>query len=184
MKKFTIKFLATFVFMTVISFAVKAQTNVSGGIYYNTTWTKANSPYIVKSDIVVFPGITLSIEPGRVMFADSVGLEFRQANLFAVGTITDSITFTSNSNKPVAGSWGGITIGTGSGDTSKAKISYCNFKFGAAYLTGNNCGIVHCLILYTIKNPFIKHCSFYNNGGLEDASGAISSSNFTITITG
>lgn len=33
-----------------------AQTNVSGGIYTNTTWTKVNSPYVVTGDIVLFPG--------------------------------------------------------------------------------------------------------------------------------
>jgi hypothetical protein len=41
-----------------------AQTAVSGGIYQNTTWTLAGSPYIVNSSIVVFPGNTLTIQPG------------------------------------------------------------------------------------------------------------------------
>jgi hypothetical protein len=44
--------------------SVYAQTNVSGGIYQNTTWTAANSPYIVTGSIVVFPGNTLNIQPG------------------------------------------------------------------------------------------------------------------------
>jgi hypothetical protein len=37
---------------------------VSGGIYQNTTWTLSGSPYIVNSSIVVFPGKTLTIQPG------------------------------------------------------------------------------------------------------------------------
>jgi len=41
-----------------------AQTLVSGGIYQNTTWTLAGSPYEVTGSIVVFPGKTLNIEPG------------------------------------------------------------------------------------------------------------------------
>ena len=41
-----------------------AQTTVSGGIYNNTTWTLANSPYLMTGSIVVFPGVTLTIEPG------------------------------------------------------------------------------------------------------------------------
>jgi hypothetical protein len=41
-----------------------AQTTVSGGIYQNTTWTLAGSPYIVNGSIVVFPGNTLNVEPG------------------------------------------------------------------------------------------------------------------------
>src|SRR3954463_16410922 len=81
---------------------VNAQTNVSGGIYSNTTWTKANSPYIVTDTVVVFPGVTLTIEAGvTVKFADSIRIECRQANMVAVGNDADSITFTSNSSSPV-----------------------------------------------------------------------------------
>lgn len=41
-----------------------AQTPVSGGIFSNTTWTLANSPYLMTGNVVVFPGVTLTIEPG------------------------------------------------------------------------------------------------------------------------
>lgn len=41
-----------------------AQTNVSGGIYQNATWSLNGSPYIVNGPVVVFPGVTLNIEPG------------------------------------------------------------------------------------------------------------------------
>ena len=44
--------------------AIAAQTNVSGGIYQNTTWTLSGSPYVVTGSVVVFPGKTLTIEPG------------------------------------------------------------------------------------------------------------------------
>jgi hypothetical protein len=47
-------------FVTVIT----AQTNVSGGIYQNTTWSLSGSPYVVTGSVVVFPGKTLTIEPG------------------------------------------------------------------------------------------------------------------------
>src|SRR5260370_42249315 len=74
-------------------------TNVSGGIYNNTTWTLANSPYIVVDTVAVFPGVTLTIEAGvTVKFADNQSLWIKSnAHLIAIGTITDSITFTSNS---------------------------------------------------------------------------------------
>ena len=55
--------ISTIVF-TFISIFTFAQTNVSGGIYQNTTWTLSGSPYVVNSSIVVFPGKTLTIEPG------------------------------------------------------------------------------------------------------------------------
>lgn len=44
--------------------SVYSQTPVNGGIYSNTTWTLANSPYIMTGNIVVFPGVTLNIEAG------------------------------------------------------------------------------------------------------------------------
>ena len=47
--------------------SIYAQTNVSGGIFSNTTWTKANSPYIMTGPVVVFPNVTLTIEPGVVV---------------------------------------------------------------------------------------------------------------------
>ena len=46
---------------------LQAQTNVSSNITTNTTWTLINSPYIVKSNILVNSGITLNIEPGVVL---------------------------------------------------------------------------------------------------------------------
>ena len=89
-------------------FAVKAQTNVSGGIYANTTWTLAGSPYTVTGNVVVFPGFTLTIEPGvMVKFDAGVQLEIRQAGLIAMGTNADSISFTSNTSL-TAGSWNSI----------------------------------------------------------------------------
>src|SRR3990172_352821 len=63
------------------------QTNVSGGIFSNTTWTKVNSPYIVIDTVVVFPGVTLTIQPGvTVKFANNKRIEIRQAKIIAVGT--------------------------------------------------------------------------------------------------
>src|SRR5436190_1042587 len=97
-----------------ICFAVKGQTNVSGGIYSNTTWTLSNSPYIIVDTTVVFPGVTLTIQPGVVVeFANDIRLEIRQARVVALGTSTDSITFTSNSLTPSSGIWSGIYLNSG-----------------------------------------------------------------------
>src|SRR5438477_8961952 len=120
MKKFTKNILTAVILITVISFSVSAQTNVSGGIFANTTWTKANSPYIVVDTVVVFPNDTLTIEPGvTVKFNDNKILQIRQGGLIANGTITDSITFTSNNPTPTPGIYGGIYL-----YLSIAKINY------------------------------------------------------------
>lgn len=47
------------------------QTNVSGYILSNTTWTLAGSPYIVTGNTLVNNGVTLTIEPGVVVKFDS-----------------------------------------------------------------------------------------------------------------
>jgi hypothetical protein len=102
------------------------QTYVGGGIYSDTTWTLANSPYIITDTVVVFPGVTLTIEPGvTVKFYDNQRLEIRQAKLIAVGTSSDSITFTSNSLSPSPGIWVGIFLNLDSTPT----IDFCNFKY-------------------------------------------------------
>src|SRR5258708_368982 len=126
MKHFAKSNLTPFILLSVISFTLSAQTNVSGGIYSNTTWTLANSPYIVTDTVVVFPGVTLTIQPGVVVkFDDNKRLEIRQAILIANGTSTDSITFTSNSSSPHAGSWGEIYLN----NDTLSQFNYCNFHY-------------------------------------------------------
>ena len=115
-----------------------AQTNVSGGIFSNTTWTLAGSPYIVVDTTVVFPGVTLTIEPGvLVKFDDDLYLEIRQGTLIANGTITDSITFTSNNPAPTPGIWGkgndgGIYL---NGSVPNAFFNFCNISYAVRGLS-------------------------------------------------
>ncbi len=122
------KFILLAVILTIaFSYSSRGQTPVSGGIYANTTWTVANSPYVVTGNVVVFPGVTLTIEPGVVVKFDSaVLLEIRQASLMAIGTSADSITFTSSSASPTVGIWDKIYI---NGGTSLSKFKYCSIKY-------------------------------------------------------
>ncbi len=118
-----------------LCFSVEAQTNVSGGIYTNTTWTKANSPYVVTDTVAVFPGVTLTIEPGVVIkFEDNMVLEIRQAKLISTGIKTDSITFTSNSVKAEPGAWAGIYLN----ECSNITFKYCNIKYAKRGVISNS----------------------------------------------
>lgn len=108
-------------------FSLNAQTIVSGGIYSDTTWAFANSPFHVIDDVVVFPNVTLTIEPGVIIrFDDTKKLEIR-GHLIAAGTIADSITFTSSSINPTKGSWPGIDLGGVTPGT--AFFDYCIFEY-------------------------------------------------------
>jgi len=58
------KKLYAFSMLMLLLSSLQAQTIVSGGIYQNATWSLAGSPYVVNGPIVVFPGVTLNIQPG------------------------------------------------------------------------------------------------------------------------
>ncbi|TAL18393.1 hypothetical protein EPN96_01085, partial [bacterium] len=95
-------------------------TDVSGVISSNATWTKANSPYIVKGNVSVYKSgslVTLTIEPGvEVRFVSGTGLTFGSTSasyygrLIADGTPEEPIIFTSASINPAPGEWGPITF--------------------------------------------------------------------------
>jgi len=162
MKTSTRQILASVILLTVASFAVNAQTNVSGGIYANTTWTLANSPYIVVDTVVVFPGVTLTIEPGvTVKFADGKYLEIRQGTLIAAGTAADSINFTSNSGSPHSGIWNGIVFT----NTIGIHINYCIFKYANISVNGR---------VSTIQNSYF----YMNNNCINDNVDTLRSSFF------
>lgn len=154
---------------------VNAQTYISGGIYSNTTWTLAGSPYIITDTTVVFPGVTLTIDPGvTVKFEDNKYLEIRQAKIIAVGTPADSITFTSNSLTPVKGIWKKIYINGGSliSEFQYCKIFYSEYGIDCLYNTNgiiinnlklayNNNGI------YRPSTSSINGCeAIYNDAGI------------------
>ena len=164
-------------FILTISFlALEAgypQTYVSGGIYSNTVWTLANSPYVVTDTVVVFPGVTLTIEPGvTVKFDNNVVLEIRQAKIIAQGTVTDSITFTSNSSSPTPGIWDEIFLNN---CTSTINFNYCNFQYAAIginnhYTTGTGIVIIKNSSFRNNNTGLsgycyfsIESCNFYNN---------------------
>src|SRR5690348_12373674 len=86
----------------------EAQTNVSGFINANTTWTVAGSPYIVVGNVLVSHGYTLTIQPGVVVKFNSAKTLQIDGELIANGTAQNRITFTSNSTTPAAGDWGQI----------------------------------------------------------------------------
>ena len=71
---------------------MRASTPVSGTITQDTTWTQANSPYILIGSVTVNPGFTLSIEPGTTVDLSSYSLMIG-GTLNAVGTSDNKIIF-------------------------------------------------------------------------------------------
>jgi hypothetical protein len=61
----------------------------------DTTWTKANSPYYVDSNVAIQSGVTVTIEPGvRVIFNNKYYIfVYSGSSIIAKGTPTEHITF-------------------------------------------------------------------------------------------
>jgi len=88
--------------------SASSSTNVSGRISTNTTWTLANSPYIVVDDVVVETDVFLTIEPGVVVKFSSGKSLIIDGALVAQGNSTHKIAFTSNATTPQPSDWGTI----------------------------------------------------------------------------
>ncbi|MDD3102061.1 MAG: NosD domain-containing protein [Patescibacteria group bacterium] len=81
-----------------------AETEVSGNITTDTTWTLANSPYIVTATAQVLGGVRLTIEPGAtIKFNEGTGLNVG-GELIARGTQINIINFMPNQSL----NWGGV----------------------------------------------------------------------------
>ena len=83
------KLLLSFLLFSVTSFA---QTVVNGGIYQNTTWTLAGSPYIVTGSIVVFHDSAKAFErlkialPAVLAHFSNLGYSFKAKKMAKVET--------------------------------------------------------------------------------------------------
>lgn len=108
----TLIFLFTFIFslgiFLVFTPKALADTHVSENIIENTTWTAANSPYIVDNVVYVI-GHTLTVEPGVIVkFAPFSDLEMHEGgSLRALGTSDNKIYFTSLADDEIGGDTNG-----------------------------------------------------------------------------
>jgi parallel beta-helix repeat protein len=98
------------VFGTVRFGAAQSNTNVSGIIASNTTWTQANSPYTFTGPVSINASITLTIQAGVIV---NIGSYYLQVNgtLYAQGSQTNHIYINTNSSgfsiifTPLSSSW-------------------------------------------------------------------------------
>jgi parallel beta-helix repeat protein len=101
-----------------------AGTNVGGLITSSTTWTKANSPYVLTGPVAVNTGVTLTIEAGT----------FVNLNLFYI-QVNGTLIANGTSSERVSIYWG--------------EIIFTPLSNGWNELTGEGCIIENAILSYT-----------------------------------
>ena len=78
---------------------IHSQTNVSGALSSDTTWSLSNSPYTVTGSVLIPNGVTLTIEAGAVInFLDDYKILVK-GNIISSGTSESLITFNGHSSE-------------------------------------------------------------------------------------
>ena len=123
---------------------------IAPGIYIktDTTWTKANSPYIVDgfwNAVYINSGATLTIEPGTIVkFEPSGYISLSGGNLIASGTPEEPIVFTSIHDDGFGGDNDGVVVAPQAGDWSsifvnpsaKAVLKNAKIMYGGDFYGG------------------------------------------------
>ncbi|MBU2527892.1 right-handed parallel beta-helix repeat-containing protein [bacterium] len=162
--------------------APDVSTFVSGLISVNTTWSAANSPYIVTANVAVAQGATLTVEPGvTVKFSTGTYLQI-QGCLNAQGTSGNKIVFTSRQGTPAPGDWQYIKFNDTSDDAA-CVVSYADLKYSdyGFYCDYSSPTITYSTISYnkswgiycSQSSPVIKYNYVHNNGDGSDYTAGI-----------
>ena len=147
--KFKLLFLFVLSFAILCSEKLIAQTNVSGDITTNTTWTVSGSPYVLNGDIRVRNGATLTIESGTQISLGNHLLYVGYDGASESGILQASgVTFNGS-----AGNNGALRYEhSASGTVSNCTFTNTNVLFyslSAPVITGNSFDVHSPLYLYS-----------------------------------
>ena len=164
-----------FVMLSVcFSITVNSQTNFSGGIYQNTLWSSLGSPYIINGPVVVFPGNTLTIEPGVEIIinnqsSSNIYIETR-GTINCIGTDALPIKIRTLYDTTNVG-WQGFVCTSSQGGVLNAdrfQISNAYFPFSYESPLANynytNCTFKRCFQAVTVgESVNLYNCQFIDN---------------------
>ena len=144
-----------------------------GALSGNTSWTLANSPYVIDSDVNIPPGLTLIIEPGVVVkFKNSFSTLDVEGMLNASGTADAPIIFTSYKDD--------IAGGDTNGDGSSSFPSSSNNWRAIIFHHGSISTVQHASIRYGGQFLFISG-SFQSFPMLRNEGGILSFNNVELS---
>lgn len=142
-----------------------------GTLSENRTWLAAESPYVIRGDIRIRGGVTLTVEPGvEVRFSQKDSLPdtngatmtelIVQGALKSVGTANKRIIYTSAESFPTKGNWGGIIFIATNEPENMLKYSTVMFAYDGVRSEGST---------PIVENSEIGLCSIGLNMGLSTA---------------
>jgi hypothetical protein len=144
-----------------------ARTIIDRDIVSDTTWGAVGSPYIVQKPVVMVrfgstltiePGVEVRFEPGRILTTDP------DCSIIAVGSVLDTIVFTSNSVAPSTSDWDKVEVWASSGSV----FERCVFRYAntGLYLIASDPPVWRCAFRQCEtglhcwqSSPTIEHCS-------------------------
>lgn len=169
MKKFLSLLLSVF---SILQF--ESQTNFSGGIYQNTIWATSGSPYIIDGSVVVFPGNTLTIEPGVEILinnqsSNTIYIETRGI-INLIGTDILPIKIRTMFDTTNVGWQGFICTSSQGGILNADRFDIANASAPFTYETPlsnyqyTNCSFRHCFQAINVGNSVeLSNCQFIDN---------------------
>ncbi|MEK7214492.1 MAG: right-handed parallel beta-helix repeat-containing protein, partial [Chloroflexota bacterium] len=166
--------------------AIPVGTPIAGILTAQTTWSTAQSPFVLTGNVFVSSGVTLTIEPGVVVRVQAGKALRVEGTLVARGTSGQPLTFTSDSASPARGDWVGIQFTDSSTDaTFDASGNYTGgsiLEYATVEYAGGGVAPQPAVSI-DLAAPFIARSTIRNNltGGIRVINGT-GSGNITIRI--